>query len=205
MLAGAGIVGIVLGMGAQSLLKDILAGIFFVIDDAFRLGEYVEIGETRGTVEKISLRSMQIRHHRGALQTLPYGTIQSVKNLSRDWVISKLEFQVPHDTDILKVKKVIKALSRQIEEDEYFGPQMLSPVKFQGIYGVDLYGLTVRVKFTTLPGEQFLIRREVYRLVQQGFANNGIEFAERTVKVDRSDDVIATADDTEAPRVSASG
>jgi small-conductance mechanosensitive channel len=148
---------------------------------------------------------MQIRHHRGALQTLPYGTIQSVKNLSRDWVISKLEFQVPHDTDILKVKKVIKALSRQIEEDEYFGPQMLSPVKFQGIYGVDLYGLTVRVKFTTLPGEQFLIRREVYRLVQQGFANNGIEFAERTVKVDRSDDVIATADDTEAPRVSASG
>ncbi|QFT74908.1 mechanosensitive ion channel family protein [Ruegeria sp. THAF33] len=205
MLAGAGIVGIVLGMGAQSLLKDILAGIFFVIDDAFRLGEYVEIGETRGTVEKISLRSMQIRHHRGALQTLPYGTIQSVKNRSRDWVISKLEFQVPHDTDILKVKKVIKALSRQIEEDEYFGPQMLSPVKFQGIYGVDLYGLTVRVKFTTLPGEQFLIRREVYRLVQQGFANNGIEFAERTVKVDRSDDVIATADDTEAPRVSASG
>jgi small-conductance mechanosensitive channel len=196
MLAGAGVLGIVLGMGAQSLLKDILAGIFFVVDDAFRLGEYVEIGETRGTVEKISLRSMQIRHHRGALQTLPYGAIQSVKNLSRDWAITKLEFQVPHDTDILKIKRVIKQVSKEIEQDEYFGPQMLAPVKFQGIYGVDLYGLTVRIKFTTIPGEQFLIRREVYRLVQQGFADNGIEFAQRTVKVDRPDEIIANADDS---------
>lgn len=133
ILAGAGVAGLVLGMGAQSLLKDILAGIFFVLDDAFRLGEYVEIGETRGTVEKISLRSMQIRHHRGALQTLPYGAIQSVKNLSRDWVITKLEFQVPHDTDILEIKKIVKALSQDIQEDEVFGPQLLAPVKFQGI------------------------------------------------------------------------
>jgi small-conductance mechanosensitive channel len=67
---------------------------------------------------------------------------------------------------------------------------------FQGIYGVDLYGLTVRIKFTTIPGEQFLIRREVYRLVQQGFADNGIEFAQRTVKVDRPDEIIANADDS---------
>ena len=196
ILAGAGVAGLVLGMGAQSLLKDILAGIFFVVDDAFRLSEYVEIGEMRGTVEKISLRSMQIRHHRGALQTLPYGEIQSVRNLSRDWVITKLEFQVPHDTDILKVKKLVKALSKEIEEDEFFGPQMLAPVKFQGIYNVDLYGLTVRIKFTTKPGEQFLIRREVYQLVQKKFAENGIEFAQRTVKVDTPDNIIAAyADD----------
>lgn len=195
ILAGAGVAGLVLGMGAQSLLKDILAGIFFVLDDAFRLGEYVEIGETRGTVEKISLRSMQIRHHRGALQTLPYGAIQSVKNLSRDWVITKLEFQVPHDTDILEIKKIVKALSQDIQEDEVFGPQLLAPVKFQGISNVDLYGLTVRIKFTTRPGDQFLIRREVYRLVQEKFAENGIEFAQRTVKVDTPESIIAHADD----------
>lgn len=195
MLAGAGVAGIVVGMGAQSLLKDILAGVFFVVDDAFRIGEYLEIGEVRGTVEKISLRSMQIRHHRGALQTLPYGTIQSVKNLSRDWVITKMAIQVPHDTNIIKVKKIVKELSANLIDDPYFGPQMLGPLKFQGIYDIDLYGLTIRLKFTTIPGEQFLIRREIYKLLQQRFAENDIEFARRSIKVDNPNPKIAIADD----------
>lgn len=196
MLAGAGVAGIVIGMGAQSLLKDILAGLFYVVDDAFRIGEYVEIGEVRGTVERISLRSMQIRHHRGALQTLPYGEVKSVRNLSRDWVITKMEFQVPHETDLMKVKKIVKSLSKDLSEDSYYGSQILEPLKFQGIYDIDLYGLTVRLKFSTIPGEQFLLKREIYRLVKERFAENGIEFARRTVKVDTPEELHAAADDS---------
>ena len=76
-------------------MQDVLSGIFFLVDDAFRKSEYIEIEELRGTVEKISLRSMQLRHHLGAVQTIPYGEIKTVKNLSRDWVTMKLELGCP--------------------------------------------------------------------------------------------------------------
>jgi len=183
MLAGAGVVGLVIGLGAQSLLKDILAGIFYVIDDAFRIGEYVEVGNLRGTVERLSLRSMQVRHHRGALHTIPYGAVPSITNYSRDWVIVKFQFQLPLDTDVLKVKKIVKQVSASIMEEEEFGPYTLEPLKFQGIDDVDLFGLMVRLKFMSVPGEQFVMRREMLRLLQQAFAENGIEFAKRSVTV----------------------
>lgn len=183
MLAGAGVVGLVIGLGAQSLHKDILAGIFYVIDDAFRIGEYVEVGNLRGTVERLSLRSMQVRHHRGALHTIPYGAVPSITNYSRDWVIVKFQFQLPLDTDVLKVKKIVKQVSSSIMEEPEFGPYILEPLKFQGIDDVDLFGLMVRLKFMAVPGEQFVMRREMLRRLQQAFAENGIEFAKRSVTV----------------------
>ena len=199
LLTGAGVLGLTLGLGAQSLLRDIFAGVFFTIDDAFRIGEYVEIGTLRGTVERVSLRSMQIRHHRGALQTIPYGTIASVSNFSRDWVIVKLQFQLPLDTDILKVKKIVKGVSGEFLANEEFGPFMLEPLKFQGIDNVDLYGLTVRLKFMAVPGEQFVMRREMLRFLQKAFKQNGIEFAKRSVVVNTTDpaNLVAAADDEE--------
>jgi small-conductance mechanosensitive channel len=186
MLAGAGVVGLVVGLGAQSLLRDILAGIFYVIDDAFRIGEYVEVGNLRGTVERISLRSMQVRHHRGALHTIPYGAVPSITNYSRDWVIVKFQFQLPLDTNVLKVKKIVKQVSASIMEEVEFGPYILEPLKFQGIDDVDLFGLMVRLKFMAVPGEQFVMRREMLRRLQQAFAENGIEFAKRSVTVTSS-------------------
>lgn len=203
MLAGAGVVGVVLGLGAQSLLKDILAGIFYIIDDAFRIGEYVEIGTMRGTVEQISLRSMKVRHHRGALQTIPYGTILSISNLSRDWVIVKLMFQLPLDTDVMRVKKIVKTVSATFTDDEQFAPFIIEPLKFQGIDNVDLYGLNVRLKFMAVPGEQFVMRREMLRRLQQAFAENGIEFAKRSVTVSSGDSALAAAADDEDDPASA--
>ena len=108
LLAGAGILGLAIGFGAQKLVTDIVSGIFFLIDDAFRVGEYVDVGGTMGTVEKISIRSMQLRHHRGLVHTIPYGEIPKLTNFSRDWVIMKLVFTVPFDTDPNKVKKILR-------------------------------------------------------------------------------------------------
>ena len=86
-------VGLAIGFGAQSLVADIVAGIFFLLDDAFRIGEYVEVGNTRGTVEGITLRSLRLRHHRGAPCTrCAFGQIGQLTNYSRDWVIMKLEY-----------------------------------------------------------------------------------------------------------------
>ena len=108
LLAGAGVVGLAIGFGAQTLVRDVITGVFFLIEDAFRVGEYIDVGARKGTVEAISLRSLRLRHQRGALHTVPFGEIKSLSNESRDWSIVKLEFRIPFDTDLGKVKKIIK-------------------------------------------------------------------------------------------------
>ena len=137
LLAGAGILGLAIGFGAQKLVADIVGGIFFLIDDAFRVGEYVDVGGTMGTVEKISVRSMQLRHHRGAVHTIPYGEIQKLTNFSRDWVIMKLMFTVPFDTDPNKIKKIFKKIGAEMMEDPVHGPGFLEPFKSQGVFNFD--------------------------------------------------------------------
>src|SRR5262249_11858460 len=100
LLAGAGIIGLAFGFGSQTLVKDIVSGIFFLLDDAFRLGEYIQVGTLEGTVEKISIRSLRLRHPRGRLHTVPFGEIKFLTNNSRDWAIMKLELRLPFDTDL---------------------------------------------------------------------------------------------------------
>lgn len=183
LLAGAGVVGIAIGFGAQKLVQDVISGIFFLIDDAFRKGEYIELEGLKGTVEKISLRSMQLRHHLGAVQTVPYGEIRTVKNLSRDWITMKLELRLPYDADIEKVRKIIKKVGQQMLEHPEMGPSFILPLKSQGVMRVEESALIVRMKFTTKPGEQWVIRREAYRNVRDALAEAGIHFAHREVRV----------------------
>ena len=183
LLAGAGIVGIAIGFGAQKLVQDILSGMFFLIDDAFRRGEYIEVENLRGSVEQISLRSMQLRHHLGAVQTIPYGEIKTVRNLSRDWVTMKLELRLPYETDIEKVRKIIKKTGQAMLENEEWGQNFILPLKSQGVMRVDDSALIVRMKFTSKPGEQWVIRREAYRLVRDALEAAGIRFARREVRV----------------------
>ena len=132
LLAGAGIVGLAIGFGAQKLVADIVSGMFFLIDDAFRAGEYLDVDGTVGTVEKISVRSMQLRHHKGAVHTIPYGEIPKITNYSRDWVIMKLKFTVPFDTDPNKVKKIFKKIGAEMMEVPEFAEDLLSAVQVTG-------------------------------------------------------------------------
>ncbi|MFK7764975.1 MAG: mechanosensitive ion channel family protein [Roseobacter sp.] len=184
ILAGASVLGIAIGFGAQSLVKDVVSGIFFLIDDAFRVGEYVEIDQLRGTVEKISIRSLQIRHHRGAVHTLPFGELKSMTNYSRDWVIMKLEFRVPFDTDLKLVKKLIKQVGAQLKENPDYGDGIIETLKSQGVRRMEEFNMVVGVKFMTRPGEQWLVRRDAYQGVRDVFEANGIRMAERNVKVE---------------------
>lgn len=184
LLAGAGVIGIAIGFGAQTLVKDIVSGVFFLVDDAFRIGEYVDIGDVKGTVEAINVRSLVLRHHRGPLHTVPFGEIKYLTNYSRDWVIMKLEFRVTYDTDINKVKKIFKRIGTELLEDEILGSGFLEPLKSQGVKAMEDSAMILRAKFKAKPGEQFMIRKEVYRRVQEAFHENGIEFAHRRVLVD---------------------
>jgi small-conductance mechanosensitive channel len=183
MIAGAGIVGLAIGFGAQTLVKDIISGVFFLIDDAFRVGDYVETAGQRGTVEQISIRSMRLRHHRGPIHTIPFGDMATVTNYSRDYHIMKLNIRVRYDTDVDKVRKIIKKINNDIQKDEKLSAGLLGKIKSQGVREMDDSAMIMRIKFTTIPGQQFLVRREVYKRVQEAFRKAGIEFAHRNVTV----------------------
>ena len=177
LLAGAGVVGIAVGFGAQTLVRDIFAGVFYLLDDAFRVGEYIQSGNYKGTVEAFSLRSVKIRHHRGSLFTVPFGELGAVQNMSRDWVIDKLNVSVPYDTDLAQVKKAIKDVGKELMADPAMAANIIEPLKMQGVEQFGDFAIEIRMKMMTKPGEQFVIRRRAYALIKQAFDANGIEFA----------------------------
>jgi small-conductance mechanosensitive channel len=183
LLAGAGVVGLAIGFGAQTLVRDVVSGVFFLMDDAFRLGEYIDVGDVKGTVERIGLRSMQLRHHRGALNTVPYGGIRRLVTI-RDWAIEKLEFRVTYDTDITKVRKIIKRIGEEMMADPELAPGFLQPLKSQGIMAADDSALVVRAKYMARPTDLlYVIRREAYSRIIKAFTENGIKFAHKEVTV----------------------
>ncbi|MCP4070714.1 MAG: mechanosensitive ion channel family protein [Hyphomicrobiales bacterium] len=183
LLAGAGVLGLAIGFGAQAMVKDIVSGILFLWDDAFRTGEYIDIAGTVGTVERISLRSLQLRHPNGPVHVVPYGEIPKLTNHSRDYVIMKLRFTVPFDTDLEKVRKLFKKIGQEMMQVPALAEGFIQPFKSQGAADVDDVGIVVRGKFTTKPGAQWVIRKEVYSRVQKAFEENGIDFARREVRV----------------------
>jgi small-conductance mechanosensitive channel len=187
LFAGAGVVGLAVGFGAQTLVRDVFSGAFFLLDDAFRKGEYIDIGGVKGTVEKISVRSFQLRHHLGALNTIPFGEIQVLTNYSRDWVIMKLPLRVTYDTDVEKVRKLIKNLGVRLLDDPVIGQNFIQPLKSQGVIEMQDSAMIIRVKFMTKPGDQWLVRKKVYEEIRELFAREGIKFAHREVTVRLAD------------------
>lgn len=193
LIAGAGVVGIALGFGAQTLVRDMLSGVFLLIEDAFRVGEYVDVGGAKGTVENISLRYLRLRHHLGAINTIPFGEIKTLTNFNRDWAIMKLELRVPYSADLEKVRKIVKSVGQELLAHPEYGPNFLQPLKSQGVHRMDDSAFIIRVKFMAKPGEQFVLRREVFRRIQEAFAIAGIEFAPRRVIVDGGREAAAAA------------
>jgi small-conductance mechanosensitive channel len=193
LIAGAGVVGVAIGFGAQTLVKDIISGMFYLLDDAFRVGEYIQSGNYKGTVESFSLRSVKLRHHRGPLYTVPFGELGAVQNMSRDWVIDKVTVGVTYDTDLDKAKKLIKQVGKELAEDPELKPHILETLKMQGVEQFGDYAIQIRMKMMTKPGEQFVIRRKAYAMIKKAFDANGIKFAYPTVQVAGGDEATAAA------------
>ena len=193
LLASAGVVGIAVGFGAQQLVRDLFAKFSYLMDDAFRLGEYIESGNFKGTVEYLGGRSIRLRHHRGAIFTIPYGQLGAVKNSSRDWVIDKLTIGVAYDTDLDKAKKLIKKIGQELAQDAEFASKILEPLKMQGVEQFGDYAIELRIKMMTKPNEQFTIRRRAYAMIKKAFAESGIKFAQPTVQVANPGDAAVAA------------
>ncbi len=184
LLAGASVVGVAIGFGSQTLVRDIVSGAFFLMDDAFRLGEYIEVGSDKGVVEKINVRSVFLRHHRGALNILPYGEIKRLRNTSRDWIVHVMEFRLTYDTNIQQVKKILKKIGEELAADPDYATDMLQPLKSQGVMSTEDSAIVVRAKFTAKPGNtSFMVRRVAYDKIISAFRAAGIKFAHKEVTV----------------------
>jgi small-conductance mechanosensitive channel len=178
LLAGAGVIGLALGFGAQALVRDVIAGVFFLAEDAFRVGEYIEgAGNTKGNVERITLRSVALRHHNGPLHFVPYGALGSVRNTSRDWVIDKFNLPLPIEVESETIRKLIKKIGEEMKADPEIGPMMLEPLKGK-LYRIDPGVKIFRCKFRSPPSKQFDVRASALKRIEAALKKAGIQFAD---------------------------
>src|SRR5271168_3567711 len=191
LVAGLSVLGVAIGFGAQNFIRDIIAGMFYLLDDAFRVGEYIQAGNYKGTVEGFSIRSVKLRHHRGPVYTVPFSLLGAVQNQSRDWVIDKIAVGVTYDSDLTLAKKLIKQIGLDLAKDPEYAPLILEPLKMQGVDNLGDFAVQLRAKMMTLPGEQFVIRQQAYAMIKKAFDENGIKFAFPTVSVTGEGDTSA--------------
>lgn len=181
LIAGAGVFGLAISFGSQSLVRDVISGLFYMWDDAFRVGEYIETGRLKGTVETIGLRSVKVRHHNGPLHTIPYGQLGAVTNTSRDFATIKFNLRLERGCDLETVRKTAKQIGLAMQQDPEIAAEVLLPLKMQGIVDVADSALVVRFKFTARPVKPSWVQREYLKRLYTAFAEKGIAFASGTL------------------------
>lgn len=178
LIAGAGVFGLAISFGAQSLVRDIISGLFYLWDDAFRVGEYIDTGRLKGTVEALGIRSVKLRHHNGPLHTIPYGQLGAVTNLSRDFATIKFNLRLEPGTDIELVRKTAKRIGLEMQESNpEVAAEVMLPLKMQGIAEVTDNAVVMRFKFTARPIKPSWVQREYLKTMYRVFAEKGIHFA----------------------------
>jgi small-conductance mechanosensitive channel len=186
LLAGLGVIGIAIGFGAQTLVRDVISGLFFLMEDAFRVGEYIDTGRLRGTVEGMSLRSVRLRHQNGQVHTIPFGQVQAVTNFSRDWSVVKFNLYLDPAADIETVRRTVKRVGQDLLDDLEIGAEFIAPLKIQGVVDVLQNALVVRCKFTARPVRPTYLQRQALRRLIAAFGAADIRFAAPNVTMQLS-------------------
>ena len=185
LIAGAGIVGVALGFGAQSLVKDFLSGMFMLVEDQFGVGDIIDVGDASGTVEGVSLRTTRLRDVEGTVWHFPNGTIQRVANKSQQWSRALIDFEVAYETDLAVAKETIKQVADRLWKDEIWGVNILEEPEVWGVEAFGPDGVAIRLVVKTSPSAQFKVMRELRQRMKEAFDAEGIEipFPQRTVWV----------------------
>jgi len=174
LIAGAGIAGVALGFGAQSIVKDCLTGLFMLIEDQFGIGDVVDLGEASGTVERISLRVTVLRGLDGTVWHVPNGEIVRVGNRSQLWSVAVVDAVVGYDADIEEASRVLAQTATElVAQEEYFGDVLEAP-ELLGVESTSAEGVLLRLTVKTTPGAQFRLQRALRQAVKQAFDAAGI-------------------------------
>jgi small-conductance mechanosensitive channel len=177
LIAGASVFGLAVSFGSQSLVRDIVSGMFFLAEDSFRIGEYVDCSKVKGTVEGFSVRSLKLRHQNGQLHIVPFGQVGHITNFSRDWTVVKFNLAFAHGTDVELLRKTVKKLGTDMMEEPTFKPILMQPLKMQGVVDIKDNSLIVRFKFMARPKNPSLVQRMAIRRMYESFPALGIQFA----------------------------
>ncbi|HEX5165356.1 MAG TPA: mechanosensitive ion channel family protein [Thermomicrobiales bacterium] len=174
LLASAGIAGLAIGLGAQSLIKDTINGFFILMENQFGVGDVIAVGASSGTVEEISLRRTVLRAVNGAQVIIPNGEIRTVENLSKGWSRAVLDIETAANVDDAKVLDLLHEMLDHAQEDPLIGSKILEPPQILGISSISVTGVTFRVLVKTEPLQQWMVERELRLRIRQTFIENGI-------------------------------
>ncbi len=174
LLAGAGIVGVAVGFGSQTLVRDFLSGMFMLIEDQFGVGDVIDAGAAVGVVEGLSLRTTRLRDVEGVVWHIPNGEIHRIGNKSQDWSRAVLDVMIAHGADLDLAQEVIKREADDLWHDDEWSAVILDEPEVLGVEQVDVTGITLRLVVRTRPADQWRVQRALRRQIRDGFAAAGI-------------------------------
>lgn len=175
LIAGAGVAGLAIGFGAQSLIKDIVAGFFILLEDQFHVGDVIQAGGVSGQVERMTLRMTIVRDLQGTVHFIPNGEIKVASNLTKEWSRAVLEIGVGYEEDVDRVMAVLTEVGHSLADDETFGTLVLEPPQVLGVEALADSQVTIRMLAKTLPLKQWEVARELRRRIKARFDREGIQ------------------------------
>lgn len=183
LLAGAGVVGVAIGFGSQTLVKDVITGAFILFEDTMAVGDTVKINGNSGTVEAMSIRAIRLRDGGGAMHTIPFSSVSSVVNMSRDHAFANLEVGIGYGEDVDRVMEVMRAVGDDLHGDSAIGPLIADTMEVWGLERFEASAMIVTGRFKTLPGKNGAVTREFNRRLKKRFDELGVEmpFPQSTV------------------------
>ncbi|HEX3500108.1 MAG TPA: mechanosensitive ion channel domain-containing protein [Stellaceae bacterium] len=203
LLAGAGVVGLAIGFGSQALVKDVITGLFILIEDTLAVGDVVDVGKGHlGVVEAISIRTIRLRDNAGAIHAIPFSEVSSVINLTKDYAYYVSNVAVSYREDPDRVAAVLREVAGELMRDAAFRPFILEPLEVIGIDKMTELGITIQSRLKTLPRKQWMVGREFVRRMKQAFDRDGIEmpYAVKPRYLEEMSERVAEAAKEAAPR-----
>ncbi len=164
-------------LASQALVKDIVSGIFYLADDAFRVGETIDCGKAVGIVESFTLRSIRLRHSSGQVHTIPFGDLGQIANFSRDWAAVTFTLRFARDTDLDRLRAATHTLGIELADDPAYSADILEPLKMLGVGEVADNALVIRFKFKARPGNPGRIQDEAVQRMLRTFPAQGLPLA----------------------------
>ena len=185
ILAGAGILGLAISFGAQSLVKDVISGFFILFENQFAIGDVIEVAGKSGLVEKMTLRVVQLRDAEGTMHVVPNGEIKVVSNKTRGWSRAVVDVGVPYDENVDRALEVLRDEAAQFSTDRTWGAQLDGPVEVLGVESLGDSSVVLRTMLRTQPGSQWNVAREFRRRIKNRFDQENLEipFPQRRVHV----------------------
>lgn len=175
LLAGAGVVGVAVGFGSQTLVKDVITGAFILFEDTMAVGDVVSLGGHSGVVEAMSIRTIRLRDFSGAVHTIPFSSVSDVVNMTKDFSCAVFEVGVAYREDTDAVTETLAQLGSELQADAVYGPLILEPLEIAGLDRLDASSVVIKARFKTLPAKQWSVMREFNRRMKQRFDQLGIE------------------------------